>query len=329
MAGRGEHQEAFPVVKNSGSFAYFQGDFVPFEDAKVSVMTHALSYGTGVFEGIRGYWNEQRETLYILKLREHYVRFLQNTKMMSIQVPHTADELCDITVRMLEMNDFREDAYIRPLAFKASLQIGVSMEGVSDGFTVFAAPFGNYVDTDRGLAVCVSSWRRTSDNAIPPRAKVTGNYANTALIKNEAVVNGYDEAIVLTETGHVAEGSAENIFLVRHGELITPVVSDNILEGITRVIISDLAETHLGIRTVQRTVARSELYIADEIFLTGTGAQIAPVTSVDRHPIGTGRVGPIAGELQRMYMNAVHGRLPEYMDWLTPIAVRTPIAATA
>jgi branched-chain amino acid aminotransferase len=316
-------------VSMGRSYAFFKGEIVPFEDAKVSVMTHALSYGTGVFEGIRGYWNEERETLYVIKLREHYIRFLQNTKMMSIRVPHSVDELCDITIRMLEMNRFREDAYVRPLAFKSSLQIGVSMEGVEDALTIFAAPFGNYVDTSRGLAVCVSSWRRTSDNAIPPRAKVTGNYANTALIKNEAVVNGYDEAVVLTESGHVAEGSAENIFLVRGGDLITPAVSDNILEGITRVLISELAQKHLGMRTVHRTVARSELYVADEVMLCGTGAQIAPVTSVDRHPVGNGEVGPVVGRLQQLYMDAVHGRDPEYLHWLTPVTTPAHMAATA
>jgi branched-chain amino acid aminotransferase len=316
-------------VGNSRNFAFFDGQFVPFEEAKVSVMTHALSYGTGVFEGIRGYWNPEKETMYVVKLREHFVRFIQNTRMMSIVVPHTAEELCKLTVRLLEMNDFRADAYIRPLAYKSSLQIGVSMEGVEDGLTIFAAPFGNYVDIDRGLAVCVSSWRRTSDNAIPPRAKVTGNYANTALIKNEAVVNGYDEAIVLTESGVVAEGSAENIFMVRNGQLITPSMADNILEGITRTIISDLAERELGITTVARTVARSELYVADEIFLTGTGAQIAPITSVDRHPVGDGEVGPIGSRLQSVYMDVVHGRRPEYLQWLTAIPMATKVAATA
>jgi branched-chain amino acid aminotransferase len=316
-------------VSVSPRYAYFDGRFVPFEDAKVSVMTHALSYGTGVFEGIRAYWNADKGTLYVVQPREHFLRFIQNTRMMSIHVPHSVEELCDLTVRLLEVNEFREDAYIRPLGYKSSLQIGVSMEGVTDGFTMFAAPFGNYVDIDRGLAVCVSSWRRTSDNAIPPRAKVTGNYANTALIKNEAVVNGYDEAIVLTEQGFVSEGSAENVFLVRNGQLVTPGVSDNILEGITRVLITELAQRELGITTVERTVARSELYTAEEIFLTGTGAQIAPVTSVDRHPIGNGDVGPIAARLQAVYMDAVHGRRPEYLRWLTPIATRAKVAATA
>ncbi len=316
-------------MSSTRGYAYFQGDFVPFEDANVSVMTHALSYGTGVFEGIRGYWNPSHEKLYVVKLREHFLRFIQNTRMMSIVVPHSVEELCNITLELLRLDGFREDTYIRPLAYKSSLQIGVSMEGVSDGLTIFAAPFGNYVDIDRGLAVCVSSWRRTSDNAIPPRAKVTGNYANTALIKNEAVVNGYDEAIVLTEQGYVAEGSAENLFLVRDGQLVTPSVADNILEGITRRAVSELAERELGIPTVSRTVARSELYVAEEIFLTGTGAQIAPVTSVDRRTVGNGDVGPIASRLQQLYLDVVRGKHPDYADWLTPLELARPAVVNA
>ena len=308
-------------MSTNRGYAFFDGRFVPFEDAKISVMTHALSYGTGVFEGIRGYWNAEQETLYVVRLREHFIRFIKNTRMMAIVVPHSVEDLCDLTIQLLAMDGYREDCYIRPLAYKSSLQIGVSMEGVDDGFTMFAAPFGAYVDIDRGLSVCVSSWRRTSDNAIPPRAKVTGNYANTALIKNEAVHNGYDEAVVLTDAGHVSEGSAENIFLVIDGELVTPGVSENILEGITRLAIMELAKKELGMNTVCRTVARSELYTADEIFFTGTGAQIAPVTSVDKRQVGNGEVGPVGSRLQKLYMDAVHGRIPEYMNWVTPIHV--------
>ncbi|HZT96893.1 MAG TPA: branched-chain amino acid transaminase [Chloroflexota bacterium] len=314
-------------MNKSGLYAYFRGDFVPLEEARVSVMTHALSYGTGVFEGIRGYWNPERQTLFIVKLREHYLRFIQNTRLMSIKVPFGVDELSELTLSLLRMDGLHEDVYIRPLAYKSSEQIGVSMEGVADELTIYAAPFGNYVDIDRGLAVCVSSWRRTSDNAIPPRAKVTGNYANTALIKNEAVVNGYDEAITLTETGLVSEGSAENLFIVRQGQLVTPSVADNILEGITRRAIVELATRELGVPTVERSISRSELYVAEEMFLTGTGAQIAPVTSVDRRPIGNGEVGPIAYQLQKLYMDAVHGRLPAYLSWLTPLELASPVAA--
>jgi branched-chain amino acid aminotransferase len=317
-------------VSSKPGFAFFEGQIVPFSEAKVSVMTHALSYGTGVFEGIRGYWNNDTETLHVVKLREHYLRFLKNTRMMDIVVPHTCEELCDITMDLLKRESFREDCYIRPLAYKSSMQIGVSMEGVEDGLTIFASPFGNYVDIERGLSVCVSSWRRTSDNAIPPRAKVTGNYANTALIKNEAVINGYDEAIVLTEQGFVSEGSAENVFLVRDGHLVTPTVADNILEGITRLIIMELAERELGVKTIARTVARSELYIADEIFLTGTGAQVAPVTSVDRRPVGNGEVGPIGSTMQRLYLDACRGKLPQYSAWLTPLLSQSkPVPVTA
>jgi branched-chain amino acid aminotransferase len=316
-------------VSNSRSFAYFQGEFVPLADARVSVMTHALSYGTAVFEGIRGYWNPEQEKLYIVKLEEHYKRFLQNTALMCIAVPHSREDLCNKTTHLLQLNAFREDCYIRPLAYKSSLQIGVSMEGVADDLTIFAEPYGSYVDITRGLAVCVSSWRRTSDNAIPPRAKVAGNYANTALIKNEAIVNGFDEAIVLTEWGFVSEGSAENLFLVRDGCLVTPSVADNILEGITRRCIMDLAERELGIKTIERTVARSELYVAEEIFLTGTGAQIAPVTSVDRRLIGNGEVGPIAGRLQQLYMDVVHGRNEKYLHWLTRIEAPERITTLA
>lgn len=308
-------------------YAFFEGQFVPVERARVSVMTHALNYGTGVFEGIRGYWNEQDECIFIFRLREHYVRFLKNTRMVCIDVPYTADELVDMTLELVGMHEVREDIYIRPLAYKSSEQIGVSMAGVADALTIFAVPFGNYVDIDRGLSLCVSSWKRSDDNAIPGRAKISGNYANTALIKNEAVLNGYDEAVVLNYQGYVCEGSAENIFLVRDGVLITPSVADGILEGITRDTVVTLALDELGIPTVARPVARSELYYADEMFLTGTGAQVAPVTSMDRRPVGDGQIGPITAKMQQMYFDVVKGRTPKYMDWLTRAAVKSPSGA--
>jgi branched-chain amino acid aminotransferase len=316
-------------VTHNRSYAFFQGDIVPLEDARISVMTHAFNYGTGIFEGIRGYWNPAREEVYVLKLREHFLRFLKNARLMCIGVPYGVEELCNTALTITSMSGFREDVYIRPLAYKSSPQIGVSMNGVADDLTMFVAPFGNYVDIDRGLAVCVSSWRRTSDNAIPPRAKVTGNYVNAALVKNEALLNGYDEAITLTEEGFVSEGSAENLFIVRDGHLVTPSVADNILEGITRQAIIEIAERELGVKTVIRRVSRSELYTADEIFMTGTGAQVAPVTSVDRRPLGNGDIGPISHSLQTIYFDVVRGRRPEYMHWLTPVyASRTATVHT-
>ncbi|HEX8918383.1 MAG TPA: branched-chain amino acid transaminase [Chloroflexota bacterium] len=305
-------------------YAFFEGRIVPLQEAKVSVMTHAFNYGTGVFEGIRGYWNEEAEEIFIFRLREHYARFLKNTAMVCIDVALTVDELVSLTLDLIALHGYRQDVYIRPLAYKSSAQIGVSMEGVADDLTIFASPFGNYVDIDRGLSLCVSSWKRSDDNAIPGRAKVTGNYVNTALIKNEAVLNGYDEAIVLNQQGFVVEGSAENIFLVRDGVLITPSVADGILEGITRDTIIQLARHELEIPTVERTVARTELYYADEIFLTGTGAQVAPVCSMDKRKVGNGQIGPISSALQRLYFDVVKGRNTKYADWLTPVGkVRT------
>lgn len=312
-----------------GKYAFFQGEFVPLEDAKVSVMTHAFNYGTGVFEGIRAYWNEEQEQLYLLLVREHFERFHKNCRMVFIDPGYSVDELVDLALRLVAMGNYRRDVYLRPLAYKSSEQIGVSMEGVDDAFTMFVAPFGHYVPMERGLSVCVSSWRRTSDNAIPGRAKITGDYINSALAKNEAVRNGYDEAIVLNDLGYVCEASAANVFLIRNGRLVTPSVADGILEGYTRSAIMTLALEELGIETVERSVARTELYYADEVFLAGTGVQIAPVTSVDGRVVGDGTIGNISHRLQRLYFEAAKGFNPKYHDWLTPVgtAVRSTMAA--
>lgn len=300
-------------------YALFHGEIVPLEQAKVSVMTHAFNYGTGVFEGIRGYWNREREEIYLVLLREHFVRFIKNTRMVCIEVPYTVDELVDISVRLVKMHNYREDVYIRPLAYKSSEHIGVSMEGIADALTMFAAPFGNYVDIDRGLSVAVSSWIRSDDNAIPGRAKATGNYINSALAKNDAVLNGFDEAIFLNSQGYVCEASAANIFLVRNGNLVTPGFADGILEGLTRDMLIQLADAELGVKTEQRQVGRSELYYAEEMFLAGTGVQVAPITSVDRRRVGTGEIGPITKALQKLYFEVAKGNNPKYMDWLTPV----------
>lgn len=305
-------------------YAFFQGQIVPWQEAKVSVMTHALNYGTGVFEGIRGYWNEEKEEIYLFRLREHYERFLKNSRMLFFQVPYTVDQLIDITVRLIEMQRFRQDVYVRPLVYKSAEQIGVSMTGVTDETTMFVTPMGNYVDIDRGLSLCVSTWRRTDDNAIPGRAKATGNYINSALAKNEAVMNGFDEAIFLNKEGYVVEASAANIFLLRGNKLLTPSFADGILEGITRDTLIQLAADEMGLPTEERSTARTELYYADEIFLAGTGCQVAPVTAVDKVPIGNGEMGRVTMELQRMYFDVARGRNPKYYDWLTPVSASKP-----
>ena len=298
--------------------AFLGGRFVDAADARVSVMTHAFLYGTGVFEGIRAYWSDEDEELYLLLVREHYERLVRSARVLRIALPYDVGGLVDLTGELLRRCGLRSDAYVRPLAYKSTEGIGAQLNGMDDGFAVYAVPFGNYVEIDRGLTCGVSSWRRLGDNAIPPRAKVIGAYANAALAKTEAQERGYDEAIMLTEDGHVSEGSAENIFVVRDGRLLTPPPTDSILEGITRAAVMRIAADE-GIPCLERRIDRTELYVAEEIFLTGTGAQIAAVTSVDGRPVADGAVGPVTARISGVYFAAVRGKLPRYRSWLTPI----------
>jgi len=300
------------------AWAFLDGKFVPIRDAKISVMTHAFNYGTGVFEGIRAYWNAEEEQLYGLHLHEHFSRLLRSGKIMRISIPHNAGELVAITVDLLRKCGYREDAYVRPVAFKSTPVIGVRLHNLDDGLTIFAVPFGNYIEVEKGIACHVSSWRRVDDNAIPARAKITGSYVNAALAKSEAEEAGFAEAIVLTQEGHVSEGSAANLFLVRDGKLITPPATDNILEGIVRSSVMKIA-ADLGVAVEVRTIDRTELYVCDEMFMCGTGVQISPVTSVDRREVGTGEIGPITKRVGKTYFDAVRGKDARYKGWLTPI----------
>jgi branched-chain amino acid aminotransferase len=300
------------------AWAYLGGKFVPIREAKISVMTHAFNYGTGVFEGVRAYWNTEEEQLYGLHLREHYTRLLKSCRIMRLSVPHTVEDLVDITVELLRKCGYREDAYIRPVVYKSSELIGVRLHNLEDAFTVFAVPFGNYVPIEGGISAHVSSWRRVDDNAIPARAKITGSYVNAALAKTEAEDSGFDEAIVLTDDGHVSEGSAANLFLVRDGTLFTPPATDNILEGIVRSNVLRIAADE-KIPVEIRRVDRTELYQVDEAFLCGTGVQVSSITSIDHRPVGDGTVGPIARRISRIYFEAVRGKNAKYKDWLTPI----------
>ena len=307
-----------PGAAPDTAWAFFGGEIVPLKDARINVMTHAFNYGTGCFEGIRAYWNEDERQLYGLYLREHYDRLLRSCKVLRISLPYTAARLVDLTVEVLRRCGYEQDAYVRPLAYKADPVIGVRLHDLQDALTIFAVPFGTYIDIEKGLKVGISSWRRTDDNAIPARAKITGAYVNAALAKTEAQDAGYDEAIVLTQDGHVSEGSAENLFMVRDGLLVTPPASDNILEGITRASVLRLAGD-LGIPTVVRSIDRTELYICEELFLCGTGAQISPVTSVDHRAVGDGTIGPVTTRIKDVYYAAVKGKLARYKDWCTPI----------
>jgi branched-chain amino acid aminotransferase len=306
--------------KEQGQYwVYLDGEVKRYADAKVGLMTHALQYGTGVFEGIRGYWSPEHEQLFLLKLREHYRRMQNSVKVLKLKIPMNLDELCETSVELIRRNNFRQDVYIRPFAFKSSEEIGVRLHNLKDSFAIYVTPFGNYVEVDGGIRCMVSSWRRIDDNVAPARAKITGIYVNSALAKTEAMENGFDEAIMLTQDGHVCEGSAENIFLLRDGKVYTPPTNDNILEGLTRLAMIELLRKELDMEVVERSIDRSELYIADEIFLCGTGAQISPVIDVDRRPVGDGQVGPVVSQLQKLYFDIVRGRNNKYSSWLTPV----------
>ncbi len=298
--------------------AFFQKKFVPLEDAKLNIMTHALHYGTACFEGIRGNWNGEDEQMYIFRVKEHYERLKRSCSILKINLAFSVDELQRITTELVQKNGYQEDIYIRPLAYKSSLTIGVRLHGLEDDFFVFVSPFGNYLDVTKGIKCCVSSWRRIDDNIIPPRAKVTGLYVNSALAKTEAYENGYDEAILLSQNGHVSEGSGENIFIVMNGKLITPPATDNILLGITRDTIIHVAREEFGIQTEERSIDRSELYLADECFLTGTAAHVTPVLEIDHRPVGGGQIGKISRQLQDLYFNIVRGKNKKYGGWCTP-----------
>ncbi len=302
---------------------FMNGEFVPAERGYISVRTHAFSYGTGCFEGIRGYWNEENQQVYLFRLREHYERLLRSCKIMQITLPYSVDDLIEISIELIRRNNQRQDVYLRPVAYKADEVIGVRLHGLQDHFIITAEPMGNYINIT-GMRCGVSSWRRIDDNAIPARAKILGSYVNSAFAKSEALQNGFDEAIMLTHDGHVSEGSAENIFLVMNNELVTPAPTENILLGITRDTVMQLALREFSRITRERQVDRTELYIADEIFLCGTGAQIAPVIEVDHRPVGNGQIGPLSRDMQKLYFDVVRGRRPEYREqWCTPVYSQT------
>ncbi len=305
----------------SRSLAFFGGEIVPIERAKVGVMTHALHYGTAVFEGIRGNWNPERETMYVFRMREHYDRLLQGCRMMMMDIPHTAEDLCSITEDLIRMSGHREDVYIRPLVYKSDeLVANLKLHEVASDFTLIVVPFGSYIDSDGAIRCCTSSWRRMDDTIIPPRVKISGHYVNSILAKTEAVLAGFDEAIMLNQDGGVSEGTGENLFMLSGGRLHTPLVADNNLVGITRDCASTLAREELGLEVVERRIRRSELYLADELFLTGTAAHITPVGSVDNRPVGSGDVGPVTAEMRSIYARAVRGNHPDYMRWCHAVA---------
>ena len=300
---------------NLPEYAFFKGKIVPYSEAKVGILTHALNYGTGVFGGVRAYKNDENGKLYLFRPYDHYKRFLNSCKMMLMDFDETPESMTRHTIDLVKKSGFTEDVYIRPLAYKSSEMIGVKLHDVEADFSIVALPFGKYVSNDTNAHVTVSSWRRLDDNVIPARGKISGAYANSAFIKTDAVRSGFDEALVLTQSGHLSEGSAENLFMVRDGVLITPAVYENILEGITRRSIMQLAAEELGMEVVERPVDRTEIYICDEFFMTGTAAQVTAITKVDHRPVGDGVMGPVASKLRELFFDILRGQNEKYTAW--------------
>lgn len=301
-------------------YAFLGGKQVPLAEAKVGVMTHALHYGTAVFEGVRGNWNEEHGKMYVFRLREHYERLLRGSSILKIDLPYSVDDLIDITRALVERNGYREDIYIRPLAFKsAQLVANLKLHEVESDFTLMVQPFGAYIENDGAIRCQTSSWRRPEDTMMPTGVKLSGLYTTGILAKTEAVMAGFDEAIVMNHDGTVSEGTGENLFLVRDGVIHTPSETDNCLLGITRDCVIHLAREEFGMEVIERRMHRSELYLADEVFLTGTAAHLTAVGELDNRTIGSGEMGPVAQKLQDMYFDIVVGNNPKYMHWLEEV----------
>jgi branched-chain amino acid aminotransferase len=301
------------------TWVFFGGEFARYNDVKLGLMTHALHYGTAVFEGIRAYWNQSKSQLFLLEPAAHFERMKRSANVMRMQLPFSTEELVNFTLELLRRNEFKSDVYVRPLLYTSSEEIGVRLHNLDRNFFIYAVPFGKYVEVDAGIRCMVSSWRRVPDQALPARAKITGAYAQSALAKSEAAENGFDESIVLTVDGHVSEGSAENLFMLKDGVFVTPPVTDDILEGVTRLLLMKVIKDELNMPVVERSIDRTELYTCDELLLCGTGAQISPVIEVDRRMVGNGKVGEFTQELQNIYFSAVRGDTQKYKDWTIPV----------
>ncbi len=308
------------------NYAYFEGQFVPYSEAKVGVMTHAFNYGTAAFGGIRGYWNNEHEQLYIFRPVDHFQRLLHSARMLCMEFDITAESLTQICLELVRMEGYRRDIYIRPIVYKADEIIGVKLHDLEDKLTMFSVPFDRYVANDTNAHVTFSSWRRVDDNMIPARGKISGAYVNSALIKTDAVRAGFDEALVLNQDGHLSEGSAMNVFMIRDGKLITPPTTDNILEGITRRSILELAKEELGLEIIERPIDRTEVFICEELFMTGTAAQVTAVTRVDFRAVGNGQMGQVTTKLRQLFNEVVRGNLPRYQHWNTAVYIQETIS---
>jgi branched-chain amino acid aminotransferase len=301
------------------NFVFYKGRVVPYSDVKFGVLTHALNYGTAVFGGLRAYWNDDEKQLFVFRPHDHFRRFLQSAKLLCMDLHVTGDDLLKGLVELIRTEGHQEDLYIRPLAFYSDQIIGVRIHDLTAEASIVVIPFGAYNKNEDNMHVTVSSWRRIDDNTIPARGKIAGAYVNSAFIKTDAVRAGFDEAIVLNADGHISEGSAANFFMLRNGVFATPPITDNVLEGITRRTVIQMIRDELGKDVQERQIDRTELYLADEMFFCGTGAQISAITRVDHRPVGSGRIGDMTAHLRQMYFDVVRGRAPKYREWCYPV----------
>jgi len=295
--------------------AFFEGKIVPLSEANINIATHGFLYGTAVFGGVRGYWNEEKKRLFVFRPYDHFRRLLNSARMLAVQTDYDEEGLIQLTLDLLRTDNWQRDVYLRPTFYKSDLGIGVKLHGLKDEFSMFVIAYEPYVKNDTNAHVTFSSWRRIDDNVIPARGKVSGAYVNSALIKTDANRAGFDEALVLDHNGHISEGSAMNVFMLRDGVLVTPPVTDNILEGITRRSVMELARNELGLEVHERSIDRTEVFIAEEMFMTGTAAQIVAVTKVDHRPVGTGTMGMITTKLRTLYEDVLRGKVNRYEHW--------------
>jgi len=295
--------------------AFFEGKIVPLSDAKISIAAHGFLYGTAVFGGMRAYWNEEKRCLFVFRPYDHFRRLLHSARMLAMQTSYDEESLIELTLDLLRTDNWQQDIYMRPTFYKADLGIGVKLHDLKDEFCMFVMAYEPYVKNDTNAHVTVSSWRRIDDNMIPARGKVAGAYVNSALIKTDANRAGFDEALVLDQNGHVSEGSAMNIFMLRDGILVTPPITDNILEGITRKSIMELARKELGLEVMERSIDRTEVFICEEMFMTGTAVQITAVTKIDHRPVGSGLMGPVTTRLRTLYDDILRGKNGKYEHW--------------
>jgi len=293
---------------------FYNGKIVAYEDARVGILTHAMNYGTAVFGGIRGYWNDTEKQVFVFRPNDHYKRLLDSAKLLRMQFPYAKEDLTAATLELIRVHEYREDVYVRPLAFYSDEIIGVRLHNLTPALGIAAIPFGRYVDKEEGAHVTVSSWQRIGDNIIPPRGKIAGSYVNSAFAKTDAQLAGFDECIMLNQQGHVAEGSAENLFMFRNGVFVTPPITESVLEGITRRTFMMLIRDELKLPLEERPIDRTELFLADEVFYVGTGVQLTAITQIDHRTIGTGQMGVQTARLRELYFNVVRGKVPKYRE---------------